>query len=79
MLTQSDLKSWPKSHDSGQLQADVLDKHTKIILTPALSGQQFPPPEIMIIFFIVIKEKQLVWFLISRYVYKLRGNVLMEP
>lgn len=33
----------------------------------------------MIIFFIVIKEKQLVWFLISRYVYKLRGNVLMEP
>lgn len=43
MLTQSDLKSWPKSHDSGQLQADVLDKHTKIILTPALSGQQFPP------------------------------------
>lgn len=57
MLTQSDLKSWPKSHDSGQLQADVLDKHTKIILTPALSGQQFPPPEIMIIFFYCYQRK----------------------
>lgn len=57
MLTQSHLKSSPKSRDSEQLEADILDKRTEIILMPSPVWLAVPPPKKDFFFFYCYERK----------------------